>query len=111
VRVGYASSKLLRGLSKAKRKPFRDRVIWASTSSAYYAVHGIRAGATIAAAGRALRIGVPFKIGRNTWYLAPNGASTAVLKVRHGLVEEVGIATNSLTRGRKAQRAFLNSFT
>jgi hypothetical protein len=86
-------------------------VIWASTSSAFDAVHGIRAGATLAAARKALRTGAAFHVGKNTWYLAPNGSSTAVLKVRHAIVEEIGIATKTLTNGRKAQRAFLNSFT
>jgi hypothetical protein len=107
VRVGYGSP----ALPKNERKRFADRVIWASTSSAYYAVNGIRAGATVAAAGTRLKLTAPFHIGLNTWYLAPNGASTAVLKVRHGLVEEVGIANKALTKGHKAQAAFLKSFS
>jgi hypothetical protein len=41
----------------------------------------------------------------------PNGSSTAVLKVRRGIVEEIGIGTKSLTKGRKAQSTFLKSFT
>jgi hypothetical protein len=107
VRVGYASPKL----PKRERKQLRDRVIWASTSSAYYAIHRIRAGATITAASKALRTGRPIQVGRNTWYLAPNGPSTAVLKVRRGIVEEIGIADKQLTHGHKAQVAFLKSFS
>jgi hypothetical protein len=37
---------------------------------------------------------------------APNGASTAVLKTRRGIVEEIGIGDEALTSGHKAQRAF-----
>lgn len=110
VRVGYASPALLAGLSKGERHQLRGRVVWASTSSAYYSVGGIRAGATVAAAAKALRTGKPFHIGRNDWYLAANGSDTAVLKVRKGIVEEIGIADKRFTRGRKAQRTFLKSF-
>jgi hypothetical protein len=111
VRVGYASPKLLDKLPKKERKQLKDRVIWASTSSAYYTLHRIRAGATIAAASRALRLGAPFHIGLNTWYLGPNGSSTAVLKVRHGVVEEIGIGDKSLTKTTKADKTFLKSFS
>jgi FG-GAP repeat len=111
VRVGYASPKLLDTLPKAKRAKFKDRVIWASTSSAFYTLKGIRAGATIKAASKKLKTGKPFHIGQNIWYLASNGSSTAVLKVRQGVVEEIGIGDKALTTGHKAQRNFLNSFS
>jgi hypothetical protein len=87
------------------------RVIWASTSNARYAVRGVRAGATVAAARTKLKLGGQIRIGLNGWYLAPNGASTAVLKTRRGIVEEIGIGDDALTSGHKAQRAFLNSFS
>ena len=111
VRVGYASPTELDALPKSERAKLEDRVIWASTSSAYYAVDGIRAGATVAAAKAALKLEAPFQIGLNTWYLAAGHGSTAILKVRHGIVEEIGIAASSLTSGRKRDRAFLTSFS
>jgi FG-GAP repeat len=111
VRVGYASPKLLDTLPKAKRAQFKDRVIWASTSSAFYTLKGVRAGATVKAASKKLKTGKPFHIGKNIWYLAPNGSSTAVLKVRQGIVEEIGIGDKALTKGHKAQVNFLNSFS
>ena len=49
-------------------------------------------------------------IGLNDWYLAPAGAATAVLKVRSGIVEEVGIAERGLTQNRHAQRILMASF-
>jgi hypothetical protein len=110
VRVGIASPKLIKTLPKAERK-LAGRVIWASTSSYYYTLQGVRVGATVAAAGQHLKLTSPFHIGKNYWYLAPNGASTAVLKVRGGIIQEIGIGAKSLTRGRAAQRTFLGSFT
>jgi FG-GAP repeat len=111
VRAGYASPAVVTRLPRGTRKRFAGRVIWASTHSAYYAVRGVRAGATVKAAGQRLKLEPPFQVGLNTWYLAPNGPSIAVLKVRHGMVEEIGIGAKSLTKGRKAQLRFLKSFT
>jgi hypothetical protein len=111
VRVGYASTALLKTLSSKERKKATGRVVWASTSNAFYAIRGIRPGATLTAAAKKLHTGAAFHIGLNYWYIAKNGSSTAVLKVRHGLVEEIGIANAALTKTRRAQRSFLNSFS
>ncbi len=111
VRVGYASPALLKTLPAKDRTRFEGRVVWASTSNTFYAVHGVRPGMTVAAAGRHLKLTGPFHVGLNYWYLAPNGTSTAVLKVRHGIVEEIGIGDRSLTQGHTAQVAFLKSFS
>jgi hypothetical protein len=111
VRVGYASPALLKTLPKSERKGLSDRVVWASTSSAFYTVRGMRVGATIAAASKALHTTGPFHIGLNDWYLAANGSSTAVFKVRHRIVEEIGIGDKALTKGHKAQVNFLKSFS
>jgi hypothetical protein len=110
VRVGIASPKLVKTLPKSERK-LAGRVIWASTSSLYYSVHGVRCGATVAAASKVLKLTGPFHVGKNYWYLAPNGASTAVFKVRGGIIEEIGIGDKQLTQGHKAQLAFLTSFS
>ncbi len=103
VRVGYGSAKL--------PKKYADRVIWASTSSAYYTVHGIRVGATVIAAAKVLKLTGPIHVGLNDWYLTANGASTAVFKVRDGIIEEIGIADRSLTKTTTADRTFLKSFS
>jgi hypothetical protein len=110
VRVGYASPKLLKTLPKSKRAGLTDRVIWASTSNGYYNVRGIRPGATLTAAKQALPGGNYFRVGANYWYLAPNGADTAVLKLRGGVVQEIGIGDKALTKGLKAQKTFMTSF-
>ena len=58
-----------------------------------------------------MKVTGPFKIGLNDWYLAPNGASTAVFKVRRSLIQEIGIADKSLTNTTKADKGFLRSFS
>ncbi len=51
-----------------------------------------------------------FHIGLNWWYLTRNGSSRGVLKVRHGVIEEIGIANKQLTANRRAADRFLSSF-
>jgi len=111
VRVGYASPKLLANLSPSEQKQLAGRVVWASTSSGYYALGGVRPGATVTAARQRFNLGAPFHVGLNYWYLAPHGVVTAILKVRHGIVQEIGIANARLTSKRAAERAFLTSFS
>jgi len=111
VRVGYPSTALLATLPAARRKHLQQRVVLALTANAFYALHGIRPGATVVAASRALKIGAPFHIGQNRWYTAPNGSSTAILLVRRGLVQQIGIANSALTSTRSAALAFLSSFS
>lgn len=111
IRVGYASPNLLHAFPKAERRRLLNRVVWASTSNRHYALHGIRPGTKAATATKRLRAGAPFHIGVNFWYLAPSGSSTAVLKVRHGIVEEIGIAEKALTPNRRARYRFMKSFT
>ena len=49
-------------------------------------------------------------IGLNDWYLAVQKHSTAVLKVRHKVVEEIGIATNKLTKTATDRSVLMHSF-
>jgi hypothetical protein len=110
VRVGFASSKLVAALPRPEKRALAGHVVWISTDNARYAVHGIRAGATLAASKKALPHGYYFRVGANYWYLAAAGKATAVLKVRHGLVEEIGIADKALTGTHKADRTLMTSF-
>jgi isoquinoline 1-oxidoreductase alpha subunit len=111
VRVGYASPELLKTLTAHERKKVEGRVIWASTSNSFYDVHGVRPGTTLAVARKHLKLTGPHHVGLNHFYLAPNGPSTAVLKVQRGKVGEIGIGEKSLTHGHHAQIAFLKSFS
>ena len=110
LRVGYASPRLLRGLPPRERPSVRGRVVWASTANGFYSLRGVRPGMRLALVAARLHAGRPFHIGLNWWYFAPGARASGLLKVRHGIVEEVGIADAALTHGRRAQRAFLESF-
>jgi hypothetical protein len=110
IRVGFASPKLLRTLPRRMRERFAGRVVWISTSNRRYEIHGIRPGARLATAAKRLKLEGPFHIGLNYWYLAPNGTSTAVLKGRHGIVEEIGIGDRPLTHNPRSRLTFLTSF-
>jgi hypothetical protein len=49
-------------------------------------------------------------VGLNDWYMAANGSSTAVVKVRGGTIGEIGIASLALTRTHSTQLTFIKSF-
>jgi predicted acyl esterase len=110
IRVGYASPKLLRTLSRRQRRSARGRVVIELTANRHYALRGVRPGTRLAGVSRHLHVGRPFHIGLNFWYLAPDGRSVGVLKVRHGTIQEIGIAAKRYTRTRRAARTFLSSF-
>jgi hypothetical protein len=111
IRAGYASPRLLKALPKRLRARYRGRVVFISTASPFYSLRGVRPGASLAAARRVLHLSNPLKVGLNSWYLAPDGNVRAVLKVRHGIVEEIGIAEKSLTANRRIALRFLESFS
>ncbi|MGH2870470.1 MAG: CocE/NonD family hydrolase [Solirubrobacteraceae bacterium] len=111
VRVGYSSPGLLRALKRSERKRLQGRVVIALTANPHYALRGVHPGARLGLVAALLRPGHVFNVGLNRWYLAPNGPSTGVLKVRHGIIEEVGIATKRLVNGRTAARRLLRSFS
>ncbi len=110
IRLGYGSRRLLRGYPPRVRRAFLGRVVLALTANRHYALDGVRPGARVARVARRLHLEKPFHIGLNYWYVAPGALAAAVLKVRHGIVQEVGIAAKALTRGRAAQWRFLTSF-
>lgn len=110
VRVGYASPKLLRTLPAGERHRSRGRVIWISTANRFYSVRGIRPGARLRLASRRLRLGRPFHVGLNVWYFGQSGAGRTLLKVRHGTIQEIGVAAAGLAQTRRMQATFLRSF-
>jgi hypothetical protein len=88
-----------------------DQVVIALTANASYALRGVRPGTRLAGVARRLGATLGITIGTNTWYLIPDGAGRGVLKVQHGVIEEIGVATRRLTGSRAAARRFLTSFS
>jgi len=109
IRAGYASPRLLRSAAGAQRRRLRDRIVIILTANRGYAIRGIVSGTRLRGLAGRLRA-QRFEVGRNTWYLFADGPSRGVLKVRRGVIEEVGIAERSLTRTRAMSRLFLRSF-
>jgi hypothetical protein len=110
IRAGYASPKLLGTVPADRRGKLRHRVVLVLTANPYYALHGIRAGARLKTAARRIQLTGPFRVGGNDWYLSANGSSRGVLEVRHGVIEEIGIASRQLTSSRRLANRFLRSF-
>ncbi len=112
IRVGYPSPKLLRSLPRRLRGQIRNRVIEALTANRFYALDGVRPRAKLVGASRKLHIRRSrfYAVGLNDWYLIPGRKVDGVLKVRYGVVLEVGIADKRAVRGRNGARQFFTSF-
>ena len=88
----------------------RNRAVLILTVNKHYAIKGVRPGSRLSAARHRLAFGRPFHVGLNNWYLAPDGKMRAVLKVRHGKIIEIGIASKPLTDTRVSAAQFLRTF-
>ncbi len=110
IRVGYASPPVLGSLPRQQRRRELGRAALALTANRHYALRGVGPGTRLASAARRLEVGKGFHIGANWWYLCPAGPSRGVLKVRHGVIQEIGIADARLIRTRRAALRFLESF-
>lgn len=111
IRVGYASPKLLRSLPPSERRGLVGRMVEILTSNRRYAIRGVRPATRLGSLARRLHTGAPYTVGLNTWYLFSAGSSRGVFKVRHGVIEEIGIADLGPTRTHRLTRAFLRSFS
>ena len=105
--AGYGVSTLLKALPAGDRARYRGKVLWITTTSARFALAGIRPGMTAAAATRKLKLGKAVAVGRHRWYLTRRGSVTAILGTHAGKVTTIGIALPQLGRGRTSQRALL----
>jgi hypothetical protein len=112
IRVGYPSSKLLGSLSHRIASQLKGRVVIALTARRSYALDGVRPGAKLARVARKLHIrsGPYYAVGLNDWYLVPGQAAYGVLKVRYGVILEVGIADKRAVHGRSEALVFFKSF-
>jgi hypothetical protein len=111
VRVGYASPALLNTLSVHLDRRVAGHVIWASTSSRDYSVHGHPSRRDRHRRRPTAHVDRTVSHWLELLVSCADGSSTAVLKVQHGIVEETGIGDKQLAKGRTVQLDFLKSFS
>ncbi|HEY3727860.1 MAG TPA: CocE/NonD family hydrolase [Solirubrobacteraceae bacterium] len=111
IRVGFPSPGLLRTIPRRQRGGSRGKVVLALTANRHYALHGVKPGTRLSKVARRLHVSQPFHVGRNSWYLTPGKSTRGVLKVRHGVVQEVGVAQQRMARTRAQGRRFFRSFS
>jgi|GEM_PF-2047352 len=111
-RVGIPTQKLLSTLSSSERKRVAGKVVLLSSGSTFYALQGVKPGTKLSKVAAKLHVGPALHIGVNDWYFCPNGPSNGVLKVRNGVILEIGVADKQLSSGTKQQQfKFMNSFS
>ena len=111
IHVGYPSPQLLRTLAPNVRAALAGRVIWTFTANPYYAVGAVRPGAVLATAQRALPRGTLVAAGAARWYVARAGSVTALIELRGGVVQEVGIADPRVASSARARTALLRALS
>jgi len=111
IHAGYPSKKLLGTLSKKERARVKGRIVLALTMNPYYALGAARPGTKLSAVAKRLRARKVLRVGGNDWYIARHAGSTGVLRVRGGIIQEIGIANTALTNGHGAQRRFFASLS
>lgn len=110
IRVGYPTARLLRSVPRGQRSKLAQTIVIALTANPFYALNQVSPGMSLAAVQSRVHLGKRFHIGANDWYVVPGGAANGVLKVRGGVVQEIGLVSRQLTRNRKAQGLLLGSF-
>ena len=110
IRVEYPSPKLLRELSAKDRRRVRNRIVLELTSNPYYVSNGVRPGLTLAFAQHRLHLAKKIHLASGDWYFATGKAANLVLKVKNGLIYQLGIADKRLSSGRAAQLRLLRGF-
>jgi hypothetical protein len=111
IRVGFPSPALLSSLRGRQRGGASGKVVLALSANRHYALHGVRPGTRLAKVARRLHAGKPFHVGRNFWYLTPGKLTRGVLKVRRGVIQEIGIAQERVTGKPTQARRFFRSFS
>lgn len=73
IRVGYLPPTLLRKLPRARRAAVAGLAVLLLSAAPRYALAGVRPGTPVRVAARHLRLGRPFRVGLNVWYLVSSG--------------------------------------
>ena len=82
-----------------------------STANPFYALRRVKPGTELSKVGKRLHVAKPFHVGVNYWYFIAAGPARGVLKVRGGVIQEIGLASKALTMTRAEQRRFIRSFS
>jgi len=98
IRAAYATPGVLRLIPPRKRSSWSQRVVVLLTANRHYALRGVRPGTALRQARRKLHLGRGFRFGPNQWYLVALRGGRGLLKVRRGVVEEVGIIALTFAR-------------
>jgi hypothetical protein len=109
IRAAYPSPAMLKPLTRKVRGALKDRIVVLLTADRLYALRGVKPGARLRKVAHKLHVGPRIRIGVNDWYLVPNGRSIGVLKVRKGVIEEIGIADKRLRYRTRAGKQFLTA--
>jgi hypothetical protein len=107
IRAAYPSPAMLHSLNRKVRGRLTGRIVLLLTSDRLYKLHGVKPGARLSKVWGKLRAGPRIRIGANDWYLVPNGHSIGVLKVRNGVIQEIGIADARLKFRTRTGKLFL----
>jgi hypothetical protein len=85
-------------------------VVLLLTANPFYKLDHVSVGIAISKVAKQLKVGKGFVIGLNDWYIAPGHGVNDAFKVRHGIIQEIGIANQKDTAGRAKQKRFLSGF-
>jgi hypothetical protein len=110
IRVGYGSPTLLGASASATHPATNGKIVLALTANPFYALDGARPGARLASAAHRLKLGKVIRLGLNDWYVIPGVTRNGVLKVRHGIIQEIRITNKRVTATRTAQIRLLIGF-
>jgi YVTN family beta-propeller protein len=108
IRVGYGTATTLG--PHAARSRLMGRILLALTANRFYALDGVRPGQRTASVKRRLRLSQALRVGANDWYVIHRPSGTGLLKVRHGVILEVGIVNPQLTNRSTGERQLLTNF-
>ncbi len=111
IRVGYPSGSLLRHVSRHTARQLSGRVVLALTSNRHYTLQHVHLGQRLTTSVRRhLHLTREHTVGANRWYLGPAGLARPIVKVRGGIIQEIGVANPTLTSSKLAAR-FLRAFS
>ena len=97
LRVGYPTNRLASKLSRKTRKRIRRRAVLLLSTSKSFRLAKSKVGTRTRALRRRLEGEHRYRVGRNSWIVAPGKRARILYRTRRGKVLEMGIADKRLT--------------